>query len=83
MQDIVRHYVMRYTLVGAKDVGGNDVHVFVGSGTILDDNSPLWDTSEPMHGSKDCVTAYGWDDPATLKSYVCSTERPCYICEVY
>ncbi len=83
MIDIVRQYVLRYAWVGARDAAGNDVHVFVGSGEVVDDNSYLWHTSKPDHGIMDCVLAYGWVDPARLYDYSCSTTRPCHICEVY
>ncbi len=83
VHDIVRHYVLRYTWIGVKDVAANDVYVFIGSGTVLADGSTLWDSGNPNHADGDCVLAYGYDDPATLQSEGCAELHPNYICEKY
>ncbi len=81
--DIVRHYNMQQTWVGVRDVAGNDAHVSVGSGTVLDDNSNLWYSSNPSHGIYDCVYSYGHDDPPLLKDHQCTITTTCHICERY
>ena len=83
MFDIVRHNDMKYAWVGVKDVAGNDVHVIIGSGTVLDDNSNLWWGNNPFHGGRDCVYSYGWDDPPLLIDTICTNPHESYICEQY
>ena len=60
--------------IGAKDVEGNNQHVWMG-GQILPDNCSLWQQSYPLHGPEDCVYLYEavlYDNPCTqTKCFVC------------
>ena len=60
--------------IGAKDVEGNNQHVWMG-GQILPDNSNLWNQYFPLHGSLDCVYLYG----AALFDNAC-TQTLCFVC---
>ena len=65
--------------IGARDVAHNDRFVWKGNREVLPDNSALWKSHEPDHGSADCVSLYEAD--GKLHDVLCSTTRR-YICEV-
>ena len=55
---------------------GNDTFVWIGTGDILPDDSDLWETNQPNHGSdsypKDCLMIYIDDD--ALYTSMCSAQ---------
>ena len=64
--------------IWARDVAGNDTHVWKGNGEVLPDNSALWAPGQPNHGSYDCVELY--EVNGKLYDLLCSATRY-YICE--
>ena len=46
---------------GARDVGNNDTFVWVVTGEVLPDDSPLWKTGRPGQGSRNCVYIHKGD----------------------
>ena len=69
--------------IGAHDAGRNNTYVWVGTGEVLPNNSPLWRPTNPCHGSgpnaHNCVTLYNPD--VDLYDAWCPAQIH-YVCEV-
>ncbi len=83
MRNIITTHGYKYTWLGVRDVAGNDVYVSMGTGTVIEDNSPIWDGSSPQHGNRDCVYAYGWNNPAGIHDTPCHHTHQSHLCEVF
>ena len=84
MRNIITTHGYKYTWLGVRDVAGNDVYVSMGTGTVIEDNSPIWDgCCAPRHGNNNCMYAYGYDSPPGIYDNPCHRAYHTHICEVF